>query len=177
MFLRFRSRWFSSSRWRGESGFGGFRFFQARIAARLFARRCSESKGWGFSTSCTLCLKVLPTVLNGGDSGTRTRNLGIANAALSQLSYTPTRWPIAARSNDHMFIVANRSVGCQGDATAGWLSVFPVTGLARRAPGDCCCRRCKWNHRRRCRIRGGGRGRRRWRRRRRHGRQAVRRRW
>ncbi len=113
----------------------------------------------------------------GGDSGTRTRNLGIANAALSQLSYTPTRWPSAARSTDHMFIVANRSVGCQGDATAGWLGIFPVTGLARRAPGDCCCRRCKWNHRRRCRIRGGGRGRRRLRHRRRHGRQAVRRRW
>ena len=27
----------------------------------------------------------------GGDSGTRTRNLGIANAALSQLSYIPTQ--------------------------------------------------------------------------------------
>ena len=26
----------------------------------------------------------------GGDSGARTRNLGIANAALSQLSYIPT---------------------------------------------------------------------------------------
>ena len=29
----------------------------------------------------------------GGDSGTRTRNLGIANAALSQLSYIPT-WQV-----------------------------------------------------------------------------------
>ena len=28
----------------------------------------------------------------GGDSGARTRNLGIANAALSQLSYIPTGW-------------------------------------------------------------------------------------
>ena len=35
----------------------------------------------------------------GGDSGTRTRNLGDANAALSQLSYIPTqrdysRWSV-----------------------------------------------------------------------------------
>ena len=33
---------------------------------------------------------VLPIVKNGGDRGTRTPNLGIANAALSQLSYIPT---------------------------------------------------------------------------------------
>ena len=31
----------------------------------------------------------------GGDSGARTRNLGIANAALSQLSYIPTFRPVA----------------------------------------------------------------------------------
>ncbi len=34
---------------------------------------------------------VLSTVNNGGDRGTRTPNLGIANAALSQLSYIPMR--------------------------------------------------------------------------------------
>ena len=34
---------------------------------------------------------VLSTVSHGGDRGTRTPNLGIANAALSQLSYIPTR--------------------------------------------------------------------------------------
>ena len=34
---------------------------------------------------------VLATMPVGGDRGTRTPNLGIANAALSQLSYIPTR--------------------------------------------------------------------------------------
>ena len=34
---------------------------------------------------------VLTSVKSGGDRGTRTPNLGIANAALSQLSYIPTR--------------------------------------------------------------------------------------
>ena len=36
---------------------------------------------------------VLPTITLGGDRGTRTPNLGIANAALSQLSYIPTWGP------------------------------------------------------------------------------------
>ena len=34
-----------------------------------------------------------PATVGGGDRGTRTPNLGIANAALSQLSYIPTRPP------------------------------------------------------------------------------------
>ena len=35
-------------------------------------------------------MKVLDFVKFGGDRGARTPNLGIANAALSQLSYIPT---------------------------------------------------------------------------------------
>ena len=45
----------------------------------------------GVAEKVALNGSVLSTVQNGGDRGTRTPNLGIANAALSQLSYIPTR--------------------------------------------------------------------------------------
>ena len=41
--------------------------------------------------SLNLKLKVLDFVKSGGDRGTRTPDLRVANAALSQLSYIPTK--------------------------------------------------------------------------------------
>ena len=61
---------------------------------------------------------VLSTVHDGGDRGTRTPNLGIANAALSQLSYIPTL------------------AGLRGDysSAAIWQSIWPrKRGGTRRA--------------------------------------------
>ena len=44
----------------------------------------------GFSASCTRCLKVLPTVSDGGGEGIRTPDPLLAKQVLSRLSYTPT---------------------------------------------------------------------------------------
>ena len=38
--------------------------------------------------------------MNGGDEGARTPDLGIANAALSQLSYIPTNFEFPLYNND-----------------------------------------------------------------------------
>ena len=58
---------------------------------------------------------------NGGDSGARTRNLGIANAALSQLSYIPTLRPVTSDYSllfGLVSIVANYRGRCQGTMPA-----------------------------------------------------------
>ena len=47
--------------------------------------------GGGDPAELSLGDSVLPTVQSGGGEGTRTPDLGIANAALSQLSYAPTK--------------------------------------------------------------------------------------
>ena len=51
---------------------------------------------WAFSMEREIKLNGVEGASSlGGDSGTRTRNLGDANAALSQLSYIPTQRDIA----------------------------------------------------------------------------------
>ena len=52
------------------------------------AKDASVSRGYACKRD--LIAKVLDLVKCGGDRGARTPNLGIANAALSQLSYIPT---------------------------------------------------------------------------------------
>ena len=49
----------------------------------------------------------------GGDRGGRTPNLGIANAALSQLSYVPTAAPIRRWADRSISIVGRAVAGCQ----------------------------------------------------------------
>ena len=71
-------------------------------------------------------------VVGGGDRGARTPNLGVANAALSQLSYIPTG---VAGSPD--FSLANALGGVKRDRRSGlmpWVCSSSDRGLRGDAP-------------------------------------------
>ncbi len=70
-----------------------------------------------------------PSICFGGDEGDRTPDLSVANAALSQLSYTP----IESRTIETLimtclglFLERVKKINCRGSASPGWF--FPSTG-------------------------------------------------
>ena len=77
---------------------------------------------------------------NGGDGGARTPDLGIANAALSQLSYIPTgALPRTCVSAEQLaFSVAAASIECQRDGRRG-RSMIPCAGTPLAAIGRIPC--------------------------------------
>ena len=94
---------------------------------------------------------------DGGDSGARTRNLGIANAALSQLSYIPTvlcRLSHRCQCETRRFIVANKGGSCQETQPRPSRPASAI--ILPPAPGGCCCRQRRSRRWRRCRSHAAG---------------------
>ena len=102
-------------------------------AAIVYSIPTPEDSPIGGADAAEIALngRVMNSVRHGGDRGTRTPNLGIANAALSQLSYIPT-WPVNTIIARRRTVAARRLRG-PSPSLRGSRKACGVAALGRNA--------------------------------------------